>query len=545
MATESESESANEEFLGFDEEAQAAVFRPREEESESDVSVSSVATEELSDSSESKEEDDDDQWNDNNNPVEVSPFTAATGPTWGVAEDGTAIDFFYLMFPEDLIEHIVSETNRFAQECIAAKPDPKWRETTLEEMKAFLGVHVLFGIKQLPANHLYWSSDPLIGVPSVQKVMSRNRFDKLSQYFHLNNNARQVPREDPRHDKLFKVRPVLDCVVENCKEKLRPGRNLSVDEAMVKFKGRLGMKQYLPMKPVKRGIKVWVCAEASSGYVCDFQVYTGKKQDGATEQNLGYRVVHDLTRNFVGKNHHVFFDNFFSTVKLAEDLLKDGIYCCATARANRKDFPKDLAAKSPIVKRLKRRESIHRRKENVVATAWKDKKIVHFLSTQSNPIGNETVNRKQRDGTIIQVPSVPVVKSYNASMGGVDLHDQLRGYYSLGKKSKKWWRYLFWFVMDLSIVNAFILEKKAINHPSRTQLAFRIELAKDLIADFSSRQRSVCSGQVEGGHWPINSSRGRCKRCLKRKRTKFTMMACQSCEKRLCLECFPNHVGDV
>ncbi|PFX17627.1 Major facilitator superfamily domain-containing protein 9 [Stylophora pistillata] len=107
MATESESESANEEFLGFDEEAQAAVFRPREEESESDVSVSSVATEELSDSSESEEEDDDDQWNDNNNPVEVSPFTAATGPTWGVAEDGTAIDFFYLMFPEDLIEHIV------------------------------------------------------------------------------------------------------------------------------------------------------------------------------------------------------------------------------------------------------------------------------------------------------------------------------------------------------------------------------------------------------------------------------------------------------
>ncbi|XP_022801637.1 piggyBac transposable element-derived protein 4-like [Stylophora pistillata] len=180
--------------LGFDIEAQAAVFRPREQESESDVSVSSVPTEELSDLSESEEEEDDDsQWNDNNNPVEVSPFTAATGLTWGVTEDGTAIDFFYLMFPEDLIEHIVSETNRFAQECIAAKPDPKWRESTLEEMKAFLGVHVLFGIKQLPANHFYWSSDPLIIVPSVQKVMSRNHFHKLSHYFHLNNNARRVP----------------------------------------------------------------------------------------------------------------------------------------------------------------------------------------------------------------------------------------------------------------------------------------------------------------------------------------------------------------
>ena len=123
----------------------------------------------------------------------------------------------------------------------------------------------------------------------------------MSKYFHLNNNANQVPRGDPGHDKLFKVRPVLDRVVQCCKMELRRQRDLSVDEAIVK--GRLGMKQYMPMKPVKRGIKVWVCAEASSGFVCDFQVYTGKRQDGAAEQNLSYRVVHDLTWSFNGKNH--------------------------------------------------------------------------------------------------------------------------------------------------------------------------------------------------------------------------------------------------
>ena len=122
------------------------------------------------------------------------------------------------MFSEDLIEHIVSETNWFAQECIAAKPDTEWHGMTLEEMKAFLRVHLLFGIKQLPANHLYWSSDPLICVSSVEKVMSKNHFDKLSQYFHLNTNTRQVLQEDSRHDKLFKVRSILDHVVENCRD---------------------------------------------------------------------------------------------------------------------------------------------------------------------------------------------------------------------------------------------------------------------------------------------------------------------------------------
>jgi len=350
MAATSKSEVEEDVFLGFDEDEREVVaawrqarFEARNQsDSELDVSVSSVSSDDLSDFEE--EEDNEETWNENTNPIEVSPFTEATGPTSGDAEDGTAIDFFYWMFPEELIEHIVAETNRYARECIVTKPDREWYDTTLDEMKAFLGLHVLFGIERLPATRLYWSEDPLIGVPFVKKVTSRNRFDKLSKYFHVNNNANQVPREDAGHEKLFKVRPVLDRVVESCKRELRPQKDLSVHEAMVKFKGRLGMKQYMLMKPVKLGIKVWVCAEASSGFVCDFQVYTRKRQDGAAEQNLGYHVVHDLTWNFTGKNHHVFFDNFFSTVKLAEDLLEDQIYSCATTQANRKDFPKDLAA---------------------------------------------------------------------------------------------------------------------------------------------------------------------------------------------------------
>ena len=201
----------------------------------------------------------------------------------------------------ELIEQIVLETNCYARECIAMKPDPEWFNTTLAEVKVFLGLHMLFGMKQLPATRLYWSNDPLIGVTAVQKVMSRNRFDKLLPYLHVNNNANQVPRENTARDKLLKVRPVLDRVVECCKMELRPDKNLSVDEAMVKFQGRLGMKHYMPMKPVKIGIKVWKIAEASSGFVCDFEVYTGKRQDGATEHNLAYRVVYDLTRKITGK----------------------------------------------------------------------------------------------------------------------------------------------------------------------------------------------------------------------------------------------------
>ena len=141
-------------------ELRQARFEARlDSDSESDISVSAVATEDISDFADSDEEEE--TWNENANPVDVSPFTVATGPTSGVAEDGTAIDFFHLRFPEELIEQIVPETNRFARQCIAAKPDPEWFDTSLEEVKAFLGLQVFFGIKQLPAIRLYWSSDPL------------------------------------------------------------------------------------------------------------------------------------------------------------------------------------------------------------------------------------------------------------------------------------------------------------------------------------------------------------------------------------------------
>ena len=50
----------------------------------------------------------------------------------------------------------------------------------------------------------------------------------------------------------------------------------------------------------------------------------------------------DLTASLKHKHHHVYFDNFFTSVKLLEDLEKDGIYTCGTARADRRGFSKAL-----------------------------------------------------------------------------------------------------------------------------------------------------------------------------------------------------------
>ena len=71
-------------------------------------------------------------------------------------------------------------------------------------------------------------------------------------------------REDQNYDKLFKVQPLLNAVSTTIRQEYRPSKFLSVDEGMVKYTGRHGFKQNMPLKHVKRGIKIWVLADSTT-----------------------------------------------------------------------------------------------------------------------------------------------------------------------------------------------------------------------------------------------------------------------------------------
>ena len=86
-----------------------------------------------------------------------------------------------------------------------------------------------------------------------------------------------------------------------------------------------------------------------------------------------------------------------------------------------------------------------------------------------------------------------VVPIYNKGMNGVDVNDQYRSYYPPGSVSQKWWKYLLWFFFNLSMLNAYILAKLA-GHKVRSQLAFRRELARLLIAGYNGYKRPSSSG---------------------------------------------------
>lgn len=140
-------------------------------------------------------------------------------------------------------------------------------------------------------------------------------------------------------------------------------------------------------------------------------------------------------------------------------------------------------------------------------------------------------------------------------MNGVDRADQLRSTYSIVRKAAKWWKYLFWFMVDVAICNALILMKESLNHiltmnsakrRERNQLEFRKKLAHQLIGDFWGKRKreSVGEHQTRGLlNWPAEMDKKRtCKQCAKNKIWKERIYGCEQCGVNLCVSCFkPNH----
>ena len=133
-----------------------------------------------------------------------------------------------------------------------------WPKITVEELKAFLGFSVLMSINSLPALKDYWKRDPTYHYAPIASRISRDRFLEVSRYLHFVDNDTLEPRESLSYDRLGKVHPLIDHFTNKFKEMYMPHKEVAVDEAMIKFTGRSSLKQYLPMKPIKHGIKVWV-----------------------------------------------------------------------------------------------------------------------------------------------------------------------------------------------------------------------------------------------------------------------------------------------
>ena len=224
------------------------------------------------------------------------------------------------------MDHLVEQTNLYSVLQSGASIN-----TNHAEMEQYLRILVMMGIVKLPRYRMYWSTETRIG--AIADTMSVNRFEKLKRFFYCNDNSKMLSREYPNYDELFKVRPVIDSVLQRCKL-VEQEKKHSIDEQIIPTKSRSGLRQYLPKKPNKWGIKVWARCGVS-GFLYDFEIYTGK-QPSQTLPGLGVlgntvlRLAAGLPKH-VG--HKLYFDNLFTSIPLVKHLKADGIWSVDTIRA--------------------------------------------------------------------------------------------------------------------------------------------------------------------------------------------------------------------
>ena len=494
------------------------------------------------------------------NPNSTKPFVEYVGLKRSAMNAKSPLDYFLLFFTREMFSSLAEQTNMYQQQESAKKPsNVQWVQTTVEELMAFFGIVIAMGIARLPDLEDYWRKDGIFHMPWFSSILSRRRFKQILRYLHVADNSKNLPKSDPNHNKLFKLGNLSEKLNQSFKGMYAPSKELSIDEQMIGTKSRIGFLQYMPKKPKKFGIKVWALCEAVSGYCLQFQIYTGKSADGA-EHGLAYRVVFDLILPYLDKGYHLFFDNFYTSLKLLKDLLARATYSCGTIRSDRGAFPVSFRNA-----KLERGETEYIRNGDIVAVHWKDKRDI-FAASSFHGTSKRLLKRHGKE----DICKPELICDYNCFMGGVDKCDQFLSYYNLGRKCKKWWKKVFFRMVELCIINAMCLyfisnpdfaKKRGSHKRIRTLLVHEmaqkyLDLREDSEKPHSRASRSSetttnkrvsAATRLTGKHYAVSKypKKKKCSSCAyrisestKKRLGTQTCNYCPKCDAFICKRCF-------
>jgi hypothetical protein len=388
----------------------------------------------------------------------------------------SAFDILKLTFPEQALDFIVEESNKYAQECIQrsnviTRRMLAWTPLSKEELLRFLALRIIMGINPKPQLNHYWKRDPLFSMPIVSRIMKSNRYFEIHKYLHFSNNELQVPG-----DRLHKINHLWKMWTDAWQSIVIPCRELSIDESIMGFKGRLFCKQYCPMKRERFGVKTFSIVDDSTGMVLNSIIYSGKGHVfGHSSKDYGYggSIVMDLLQPYVGKGHHLYCDNYFSSPNLALKLLQQNTFLTGTVRRNRKHMPK-------LARRMKKGEVEVYHANNVLVEYWRDKRPVAIIKTGH---AHEMVESRGRNSAVVTLKPRSVI-DYNSNARGIDQLD----------------------MMERCLINALRIHQKL--YGEIPYLDFRILLVKDILGatvvpiPIHSINDPL---RLEGKHFPANN----------------------------------------
>nr|XP_024654867.1 uncharacterized protein LOC112430683 [Maylandia zebra] len=204
---------------------------------------------------------------------------------------------------------------------------------------------------------------------------------------------------------------------------------------------------YIATKPDKFGIKFWMATDLDTKYVCSASPYLGKDPSRQKGQRLAENMVMKLMEPFWDDGRNVTTDNFFTSLSLSHRLLQHKTTLLGTVNKVQRELPqlaKDTAKREVFSTSVLRSGGV-----SLTIYAPKKTKTVCVLSSmhQDVMIGD---GRKRKPNTITD---------YNHMKCGVDVLDQMAWMYSVRAATRRWPVAVFYNMLDLAAVNAYILYK--------------------------------------------------------------------------------------
>lgn len=387
---------------------------------------------------------------------------------------------------------------------------------TKSEFLAFLGMNMWMAELRFPKIRDYWSQNPLFHVHGFSKPISRDRYTNIWSNLHLE----EANKAENGEDRLHPIRPLIKMLNARFTDVWRPGNELSVDEDVCPFKGRSRFKQYLPKKHHRWGFRIFKLCD-NSKFLCRFDIYQGKEplREDLTQATIGEKIVYRLIEGLVETTTNpvrLFTRNFFTSVRMVNELIQKQIYVTGSIRQNRIDVPKSL------LKDTKSNKSENWR-------AWTNRLGVSLVRSLDPPKPVLIISSAfgARHEEISRCPLA--IKKYSESIGFVDRHNQSTRVVNLNCKVYKYWHAFFNYLMGAAIVNAHIMWKKVHRTDKPVSLRqFMRELYSDLFKAFNVDKRVLPQPTNALHYLTTMERRGHCVWCRSR-----TQRACCVCQKWL------------
>ncbi|XP_070687599.1 piggyBac transposable element-derived protein 4 isoform X1 [Pempheris klunzingeri] len=459
--------------------------------------------------------------------------TLIPGPTrYAVSRVSELSDSFDLFITPEITKLVTEYTNLHGR-----KVAPEWKDIDATTVRAYFGLLLLAGVYRSrgePTSSLW---DDQTGRPIFRATMSLKTFVVISTMLRFDDGKSRVRQRGK--DKLAAIRVIWDMWIARLPRMFNPAVDVCVDEQLVPYRGRCEFRQY--MRTTRFGLKMWVSCDVQTSYVWRASVDTGQEAGAPAEQNQGRRVVLDMTEGLGGVT--VTCGSFFSSFGLAEELLRRKITIVGAMHKKRPELPPRLqvAQGREVFSSIFAFTQTH----TLVSYAPKRNKNIILLSTKHREPEIDSGEKKEPK----------IILDYNRCKGAVDTVDEMISTYSCRRMTKRWPMAIFFYMLDISALNAYtvwtaIFPERNQGQPHRRRL-FLEELGKKLVTPQMARRQhlprtpwatSLASEAQAGSSNPTTDSanptnttttcvRKQCALCPKRRRVYCT---CTKCGKHIC-----------